>query len=131
VEGLVTYEFVGETEALGVDHPILAEDDGIVERGAEAEAARPELLDVAQEPEGAGPRQLLAEAVGGDIDGDRLPADERIGEIDLDLDARTVIGTELGEGFAEFDAHRLVHFHIAPLGGEMRDARLVDGVEER
>src|SRR5262245_17970667 len=35
VERLVTHEFVGEPQALGVDHPILAEDHGVVERGAE------------------------------------------------------------------------------------------------
>src|SRR6185503_11507038 len=55
----------------------------------------------------------------------------RIGEIDLDLDARTVVGPEFGKGFAELDADRLVDLQVTALGGEMGDAGLVDGVEER
>src|ERR1700736_633603 len=50
VERLVAHEFVAVTQAFRIDHAILPKDDRIVERSTEAEATRPKLLDVGEEP---------------------------------------------------------------------------------
>ena len=96
VEGFVADELVLVAQALRVHHPVFADDDGVVERGAERETASPEALDVGVEAEGPGAADFLAEGLATDIESIRLLADQRIGEIDLDLDPLAVIGRELG-----------------------------------
>ena len=65
-----------------------------------------------------------------DVGGEALAADERIGEIDLDLDPAAVVRLELGEAVAEFDPNRLLHLDVAAGFRERLDAGLVDRVDE-
>ena len=65
-----------------------------------------------------------------DVDAEGLAADERIGEIDLDLDPRAVIGAELGEGIAHLDPDRLLDPDVAAGLGKGLDAGLVDRIDE-
>ncbi len=62
--------------------------------------------------------------------GEGLAADRRAFEIDLDLEARAVIGLEFGPGGAAVDANRLDDADIAALDVERLDAGLVDGFDE-
>ena len=126
----MAHELVFEAQALRVHHPVLGEHDGVVERGAESEAARPQALHVGEEAEGARPGDLAAEDVGIDLGGEALAADKRIGEVDLDLDAPALMRQELGEGMAHLDAHRLLDPDVTPRRRQSLDPGLVDRVDE-
>ena len=130
VEHLVADEFVGEAEAFRVDDAVFADNHGVIERGAEREAAGPELLDIGQEAEGAGTGDIAAEAFRADVGGEMLAADQRVFEIDLDLDAAAVVRHEFGVRLTDIDAHRLDDLEVADAGGEVRDAGMIDGVDE-
>ena len=58
VQHLVAHELVGKAQALLVQHLIVADHDRVLERAAERQAARPQLLDALGEAEGAGTRDL-------------------------------------------------------------------------
>ena len=130
VEHLVTGEFVGEAQAFRIDDAIVADNDGVLERGAEGKAARPQLLDLGEEAEGACPRDIAAEAFRIDVGGELLPADQRVLEVDLDLDAAAVIGRELGKRVAGLDAHGLENPDVAARRVEPGDTRLIDRGDE-
>src|SRR5690606_14554246 len=66
----------------------------------------------------------------GDVARERLTTDRRALEIDVDLEAGTVIGPELSPGRAIVDAHRLDHANVAPLHRLRLDAGLFDCVGE-
>ena len=72
-------------QAFRVDDAVVADRDGVVERGAEREAGLPEPLDVAHEAEGAGPRDLAAEGAGSSIVSARRWR-PMIGVVEIDLD---------------------------------------------
>src|SRR5262249_8482364 len=101
VERLVTHELVREAETLGIEAAVLADHERVLERGAQRVTRPPQLADVAQEPEGAGARDLAPEGRGTDLERQRLPADQRMVELDLDLDVEpAVIRFELAVGIA-------------------------------
>jgi hypothetical protein len=52
IQELVAHELVGEAQAFGVDHTVLADRDGVLQRGAQRETGAPELLDVPHETKG-------------------------------------------------------------------------------
>ena len=132
VEDLVTDELVGVAQALGVDHPVLADGDGVLERGAEREAGAPQLLHVAHEAEGAGAGDLAAEDGRRQIDRLALAADHRGGEIDLHVEAEAaLVGEQFREGLALGDANGLQNLQVAAARVLGDDADLVDGVDER
>ncbi len=131
IEHLVAHEFVGVTQAVRIEHAVLGHHQRIVERGAERIAGAPQLGDVLHEAEGARTRDLAAEIFRLDIERERLMADQRMVEVDLGLDAEAVlVGTQLAEGVAAADAHRLDHLDIAARQRTRGEAGLVDGVDE-
>ena len=96
VEHLVADELVGKAQALLVQHPVLADHDRVLERAAERQAARPQLLDPLGEAEGAGARDLGLEVVGAEAHLQRLAVDQRMVELDLAVDLEAVGGLEPG-----------------------------------
>ncbi len=73
---------------------------------------------------------VAAERVGVDLGLERLPADRRILEVDLDLETGAGVRPELGPGRTILDAHRLENPDIAALGGLLLDAGLVERIDE-
>ena len=72
VERLVAHELVGIAKAFAVDDAVVADGDGVLERGAERETGSPQPLHVLHEAEGAGAGKLAAERAGIDVDLDPL-----------------------------------------------------------
>ena len=105
IERLVAHELVGEAQAFAIDDAVVADGDGVVQRGAESQAGGPQALHILHEAEGAGPGQFAAEGAGVEIDLDPLAADQRRVEIDLDVEMETVMRGELAMGAGIF--HRL------------------------
>src|SRR5205823_357750 len=130
IERLVAHELIVETKTFRIDDAIIANDHGIFQRCAEGQPAGPQALDVGQEAEGAGASEIAAEAVGIDVGGVPLPADDRRGEVDLDLDPHAVVGPKLGEGIAELDAHWLQDLQEMARLPERGDADLIEGADE-
>src|SRR6185312_16513470 len=94
IERLVADELVLEAQAAGVENAVFGEANGVFERGAERIALAPELRDIAHKAEGAGGREFVAEGVGRKRCRITLTADQRMIEIDLDLDAETGVVRE-------------------------------------
>ncbi len=66
------------------------------------------------------------------VDGDDLPADQRMVELDLGLDPEAArIRAELAEGVAHRDPHRLEHADVAARLVERFEADLIDRRDER
>ena len=98
----------GEAQALRVEDAVVADDQGVLERGAERVTRAPELRHVAHEAEGAGAGDFAAEGVGVDVVARALAADQRMVEVDLDLDAEAArIRAGTRRSVAERDADRL------------------------
>src|SRR4051812_38435438 len=116
VQHLVAGAFVGVAQAFGVEQPLLVEHDGVVERGAERIAGAPEPRDIAHQTESPGPADFAAETLRVEVEGVALLADDRIGEVNLDLGAEPVgIGPDLTEGVADLDRDRLQNLNEAAL----------------
>ena len=131
VEGLVAGALVGITQPLGIQQAGVVEHHRVLERCAAGKAGLPELGDVAEAAEGAGAADLAAEALGVQIDGEGLPADHLIGEIDLDLGAEAVgPGAQFGEAVARTDLNRLENLDVTARGALLRDSGLVDRGDE-
>src|SRR5690606_20607374 len=127
IEHLVADEFVRVAKPFKIDDAVvLANHDRVFERRTESIAARPQALDVLEKPEGPRPRDITPEGGRGDVARERLTTDRRALEIDVDLEAGTVIGPELCPGRAIVDAHRLDHANVAPLHRLRLDAGLFD-----
>ena len=109
---------------------VVADDHRILERRAQRVAGRPQPLDVPHEAEGARARDIAAEHVGIDVGLERLPADRRIVEVDLDLEAGAGMRPELGPGRTVVDAHRLEHADVAAFRVLLLDAGLIECVDE-
>ena len=63
IEQLVADEFVGEAQAAGVQHPVAADHDGVVERAAAGQSGGLEPRQVVEQAEGACRRELGLEAL--------------------------------------------------------------------
>jgi hypothetical protein len=55
IERLVAHELIRIAEAFAIDDAVVADGDGILERGAEGKARGPQALHVLHEAKGAGP----------------------------------------------------------------------------
>src|SRR3954447_12689758 len=86
VERFVADELIREAQTFRVDDGVLPDRDRVVERSAEGEAGLPELLDVADEAEGAGAGDFLGVLGGGEVKAPPLAADDRVVEVDLDVE---------------------------------------------
>src|SRR3954471_6900623 len=81
VQHLVTDEFVGEARALRIENAVVADDEGVLERGTQRITRVPQGRDVAHEAEGARARKLAAEYVGFQVDRQSLASDQRVIEL--------------------------------------------------
>ena len=117
-------------QALAVDDAVVADRDGVLERGAKGEARSPQPLHILHEAEGAGPRQLAAEGTGIDVDLDPLGPDQRRVELDLDVEVEAVMGRELAKGAPILDADGLQDLEEAAGAIELDQADLVDRLDE-
>ena len=73
-------EFIGKTQSLGIDNPVIANGDGIFQRRAQRQARGPEALDILHETECACARQLIPERVRCDFEPNALVAGTRVAE---------------------------------------------------
>src|ERR1700751_2461568 len=83
VQHLVADALVGEARALRVENAVVADDEGVLERGTQRVTRVPQGRDVAHEAEGARARELAAECLGFQIDRESLASDQRMIELDL------------------------------------------------
>src|SRR6516225_10337201 len=98
VQHFVANELVGETRTLGVENAVVADDERVLQRGAERVACVPQRRYIAHEAEGARARDVAAERFGLHVDRQRLTPDERVLELDLRLDTEAAgIGPYLSE----------------------------------
>ena len=97
-----------------VEHAGLAEDDGVVERAAERQAALAQHLDFLQEPERPRRRDLLDEALFGDPHRPRLVAQERVVEADAVGDLEVVGRIERDPLVALRQRDRAQDLQVAP-----------------
>ena len=131
VEHLVTDAFVGEAQAFGVEQAVVVEHHRIVERGAERETGAPQAGDIVHAAEGAGARDVAAEALRVEVENVVLAADDRIGEIDFDFGAEARgVWANFAERIADRDLDRLEHLDEAAAGGLLDDAGLINGGDE-
>src|SRR3954452_6440484 len=131
VERLVTDELIREAQTFRVDDGVLPDRDRVVERSAEGEAGLPELFDVADEAEGAGAGDFLAVFGGGEIEDPPLAADDRVVEVDLDIETEAAPAwLQFGEGPAARDADRLQNLQVAAGRPYRRQPVLLDGGHE-
>src|SRR5215470_6872949 len=115
VEHLVAHELVGKARAFRVEDAVVADDQGVLERGSERIARIPQGRDVAHEAEGARAGDLAAERLWLYVDRQGLAADERVVELHLGLDPEAArVGTDFAEGIAHGDTYRLEHLDMAP-----------------
>src|SRR5690606_25158525 len=104
IQHLMAHELVRIAQSFRIDHAlVLADHDGVFERGAESEARSPQPLDILDEAEGAGAGNIANERLAVHIHRQGLTADRRCGKIDLDLEAGAAMGPELRPGVARFD----------------------------
>ena len=89
VENLVPDELVLVAQSAVVKDALAADHDGVVERAAQRQAHRAQLVDLLQEAEGAGPGNVLLVARRGDLERPILPRHHRAVEIDLEIDRKT------------------------------------------
>ena len=131
VESLVADELVRIAQTFGIEDLIAVDRDGIVERGTQRKTRLPQLLDVANESEGARAGDFPAEGRGIDIERAALTADGRRLEVDLDIEPEPAIGRQkLGVAAFAFDAHRLQDPEAASQPRLLHDPRLVDRADE-
>ena len=84
IERLVTHEFVVEAQAAVVHDTVVGQHDSVVERPAESQAVLAQLIDIAEETEGAGARELALEDAVPELDVTGLIGDHRMLEADLE-----------------------------------------------
>src|SRR5207253_7198306 len=125
-------EFVREARALRIENAVVADDEGVLERGTQRVARIPQRRHIAHEAEGARARKLAAEHVGFQVDRQGLAPDQRVIERDLRLDAETArVGSQLSERIAYRDLHRLEHLDVAARLWERGNTGRVNGCNER
>src|SRR5262249_20724140 len=115
VQHFVANELVGKTGTLGVEDPVVAHDQRILERGAERIARVPQRRHIAHETEGAGARDVATERFRLHVDRQRLTPDQRVLELNLRLDAEAArVGPYFPERVPPYHPHRLEHLDVAP-----------------
>ena len=129
VEHLVTDELVLEPER--IEHTGFAQHDRVVERAAERQAVLTERLDLFEETERTGRRDLLAERLFRDPHRPRLMAQERVIEADAVGDLEVVGRIERNALVAARQRDGPDHFQVSPGRREPLRARLVYEVDER
>jgi hypothetical protein len=122
----VAHELVGITQAFAIDDAVVADRDGVFQRGAEREPSCPQPLNVLHEAEGPGAGQLATERAGIDVDLDALGADQRGLEVNLDVEMEAVIGGQFTNRAGILDANRLEDLEEAPRRLQFGQADLVD-----
>src|SRR5690242_317383 len=130
IERLVAHELVAITQAFAVDDAVVANGDGILQRGAEREASSPQPLHVLHEAERPSARELAAEGTGIYVDLDPLGADQGGVEVDLDIEVEAVMGCKLAEGAILLDTDRLQYFQETARRFELGKADFVDRLDE-
>src|SRR3954453_9429820 len=90
-ERLMTHELVRVAKAFRIEQPVVRHHHCVLERRTERIARAPELRHVLHEAESAGPRYFAAEARRLDVHRDRLLADQRVSEVDGDVDAEAAL----------------------------------------
>ena len=129
VQDLVAHELVLEPQ--GVQDARIADDDGVLERSAERQAALPQPLHFLQEAEGAGRGDVLGEALLGDPLGARLVLEQRMVEADGVADLEVIRRVNRNALVAGRDLHRLQDLQVLARRGELLDARFLQQVQER
>src|SRR5215468_9532397 len=115
VQHFVANELVGKTRTLGVEDPVVAYDQRVLERGAERIARVPQRRHVAHEAEGAGARDVATERFRLHVDRQCLTPDQRVLELDLRLDAEAArVGPYLSERVSPYHSHGLEDPDVAP-----------------
>src|SRR5262249_53663450 len=110
IEHLVAHEFVREARAFWIENAVVADHEGVLERGAERIARIPQCGHVAHEAEGARACDLAAENVGLDVDLHHLASDQSVIEFHLRLDAETArVWPDLAKGVAHCNPYRPEH----------------------
>src|SRR5262249_38195479 len=108
VQHFVANELVGKTRTLGVEDPVVAHDQRVLERGAERIARVPQRRHIAHEAEGAGARDVATERFRRRVDRQRLTPDQRVLELDLRLDVEAArVGPYLSERVSPYNPHGL------------------------
>src|SRR5262245_9559457 len=130
VQHLVTHELVRVTQAFIVENAVVADGNGVVQRGTQGKPRLPKLLDIAHETEGAGPRKLVAVRTRRHVEAKTLTSDQRRVEIDLDVEMEARMGSKLAPALTFLDADGLQHLDVAPALAELAQAGLVDCVHE-
>src|SRR4051812_2280685 len=130
IEDLVADELVPEAK-LAAHDALVVEHDAVIDRAAARETGSAELLDVAHEAERAGGGDLLEEAVVIEVELQRLPADDRVLEIDLVLENQAICGGDADALVALDDLDRLTDLEDRDLRAEGADAGGVDEMHER
>src|SRR6185436_773966 len=130
VKRLVAHELVGETQTFAVDDAVVADCDGVFERGAERKAGGPQALHILHEAEGARARQFAAEGARVHVDLDLLIADQRRVEIDLDIEVETVVRSKLTIGTGVFHRDLLQDLEVAARRLELGKTDLIDRLDE-
>ena len=108
IEDLVLHELVLVAQAVLVEHAEVIQHDGVVEVAAEGEVARAHRLKVAHEAEGARAADFLEEGGRREIHRGALRAalEDRVVELDLEVDLEAVEGIELRPLVAVLDPQR-------------------------
>src|SRR4051795_389111 len=115
VQDLVADEFVGETLAFRIEDAVIADNERVLERGAERIARVPQRGHVAHETEGTCARNFAPERVRFEVDRERLASDQGMVELDLRFNAEAArVGTQFAEGVAHRNLNRLEHLEVAP-----------------
>src|SRR6185437_9191094 len=131
VEQLVADEFVGVAQPPFVEDGVAADDDGVVERAAARQPGRPHLIDLVQEPEGAGTADLGLEGLAVEDDAEILLVHRPAGEIDLEAHREPGIRHQAGGFVAVADRDGLEDADGAPRRVLLGDAGAFDEEDER
>src|SRR5437773_12298113 len=90
VQYLVTHELIGKPHAFAVEKRVAIDSQRVLKRGAAAEPGLVESVDLANEAERPGGRDIGPEAIGRIRPEQMLPADRGRRKIDLELE-RTIL----------------------------------------
>jgi hypothetical protein len=126
VEHLVARELVGEAQPLRIEDGELVDHDGVLQASAPGQAGLLHALDVAQEAEGAGARDFPLVAAVGEGEAKGLVGDQRVLEVDRELDGGRVGRLEPRQLVAVAHLDRPRHDDEPLADALLGDARLPD-----
>ena len=117
-------ELVLVAEAVLVQHPVIVQHDGVVHRPAEREVARAHELEVADETEGPRAADFPQEGRRREVHAGALAvlAEDRVLELDLEVDLEALVGLEARPLVAVPDFDRLADAHETLRRGLLLDA---------